>query len=108
MIKFNWPGNVRELENTIERAIILCGDGSILPEHLAIRITSASEIRLRDGAGLKEVGAYAQAEAEKGLIKRVLAETKGNKKKAAEILRVDYTTLFEKLKKYGLQEKEAE
>lgn len=106
--KYHWPGNVRELENTIERAIILCGDGSILPEHLAIRITSASEIRLRDGAGLKEVGAYAQAEAEKGLIKRVLAETKGNKKKAAEILRVDYTTLFEKLKKYGLQEKEAE
>jgi DNA-binding NtrC family response regulator len=105
--KYHWPGNVRELENTIERAIILCGDGQISPEHLAIRLASSAEIRLREGAGLKEVGAYAQAEAEKGLIKRVMGQTKGNKRKAAEILKVDYTTLFEKLKKYGFQEREA-
>lgn len=104
--KYNWPGNVRELENTIERAIILCSGNIITPEHLAIRLPSASEIRLREGAGLKEVGALAQSEAEKGLIKRVLAQTRGNKRKAAQILKVDYTTLFEKIKKYGLQEKE--
>jgi putative PEP-CTERM system response regulator len=103
--KYNWPGNVRELENTIERAIILCSGKTITPDHLAIRIPSAAEIRLREGAGLKEVGAYAQAEAEKGLIKRVLTQTRGNKRKAAEILKVDYTTLFEKLKKYGLNNK---
>jgi putative PEP-CTERM system response regulator len=103
--KYSWPGNVRELENTIERSIILCGGKTITPEHLAIRIPSVAEIRLREGAGLKEVGAYAQAEAEKGLIKRVLSQTHGNKRKAAEILKVDYTTLFEKLKKYGLHNK---
>jgi len=106
--KYHWPGNVRELENTIERSIILCSGKTVTPEHLAIRIPSASEIRLREGAGLKEVGAHAQAEAEKGLIKRVLAKTNGNKRKAAEILKVDYTTLFEKLKKYGLHKKDAE
>jgi two-component system, NtrC family, response regulator AtoC len=104
--KYHWPGNVRELENTIERAIILCTGNIITPEHLAIRLASTADIRLREGAGLKEVAAYAQAEAEKGLIKRVLAQTRGNKRKAAEILRVDYTTLFEKLKKYSLQDKE--
>ncbi len=103
--KYNWPGNVRELENTIERAIILCSGKTITPEHLAIRLPSAADIRLREGAGLKEVGAYAQAEAEKGLIKRVLTQTNGNKRKAAEILKVDYTTLFEKLKKYGMHKK---
>jgi len=103
--KYNWPGNVRELENTIERAIILCTGKTITPEHLAIRLPSAADIRLREGAGLKEVGAYAQGEAEKGLIKRVLTQTNCNKRKAAEILQVDYTTLFEKLKKYGLQKK---
>lgn len=106
--KYHWPGNVRELENTIERSIILCSGKTITPEHLAIRIPSASEIKLREGAGLKEVGAHAQAEAEKGLIKRVLAKTNGNKRKAAEILKVDYTTLFEKLKKYGLHKKDQE
>ena len=103
--KYHWPGNVRELENTIERAIILCNGKTITPDQLAIRLPSASEIQLREGAGLKEVGAYAQGQAEKGLIKRVLLQTNGNKRKAAEILKVDYTTLFEKLKKYGLHKK---
>ena len=103
--KYHWPGNARELENTIERAIILCAGKTITPEHLAIRLPSAAEIRLREGAGLKEVGSYAQAEAEKGLIKRVLGQTNGNKRKAAEILKVDYTTLFEKLKKYSMNKK---
>jgi two-component system response regulator HydG len=101
--KYHWPGNVRELENTIERAIILCEGRTITPEHLAIRLATTSEIRLREGAGLKEVAALAQAEAEKSLIKRVLAQTRGNKRRTADILKIDYTTLFEKLKKYGLQ-----
>ena len=101
--KYHWPGNIRELENTIERAIILCEGKTILPEHLAIRLATSGEIRLREGSGLKEVAALAQADAEKSLIKRVLAQTHGNKRKTAEILQIDYTTLFEKLKKYGLQ-----
>ncbi len=102
MDKYHWPGNVRELENTIERAIILCEGKKIMPEHLAIRLPSNSEIRLREGAGLKEVSQYAQAEAEKAMILRVLNQTRGNKRKTAEILKIDYTTLFEKIKKYNI------
>ena len=105
MDKYHWPGNVRELENTVERAIILCEAKTITPDHLAIRLATTAEIRIREGAGLKEVAAHAQAEAEKSLIKRVLSQCRGNKKKSAEILKIDYTTLFEKLKKYGLQTK---
>jgi DNA-binding NtrC family response regulator len=100
--KYHWPGNVRELENTIERAIILCEGKKILPEHLAIRIPSTQEIRLREGAGLKEVGQHAQAEAERALIIRVLNQVRGNKRKAAEALKIDYTTLFEKIKRYQI------
>ena len=101
--KYNWPGNVRELENTIERAIILCEGKKIKPEHLAVRIPTMEDIRLRSGAGLKDVGQYAQMEAEKKLIKRVLSETHGNKRKAAQILKIDYTTLFDKIKKYHIE-----
>jgi len=39
--RHSWPGNVRELKNVIERAVLLCGNGMILPEHLSIRATTA-------------------------------------------------------------------
>jgi DNA-binding NtrC family response regulator len=101
--KYHWPGNVRELENTIERAVILAESRKITPEHLAIRLRQTEEIQLRDGAGLKEIGAHAQMQAERGAILRVLKEVRGNKRKAAQVLRIDYTTLFDKLKKYGIE-----
>ncbi len=105
LMKYHWPGNVRELENTIERAIILCESRKIKPENLAIRLQSTDDIRLREGAGLKEVVAYEVAKIESKIIDRILKQTRGNKRKAAEILQIDYTTLFEKLKKYNLDGK---
>jgi len=101
--KYHWPGNVRELENTIERAVILAEGRKITPEHLAIRLRRTDEIQLRDGAGLKDIGAHAQMQAERGAIMRVLKEVRGNKRKAAQVLRIDYTTLFDKIKKYGIE-----
>ena len=100
--KYHWPGNVRELENAIERAIILAEGKKITPDHLAIRLRSSAEIQLRDGAGLKEIGAHAQMQAERGTIIRILKEVRGNKRKAASILKIDYTTLFDKMKKYNI------
>jgi two-component system NtrC family response regulator/two-component system response regulator AtoC len=100
--KYHWPGNVRELENTIERAVILAEGKKITPDHLAIRIRTTDEIRLREGAGLKEIGAHAQARAEKAAILRVLKEVRNNKRKAAKILQIDYTTLFDKIRKYAI------
>jgi DNA-binding NtrC family response regulator len=100
--KYHWPGNVRELENTIERAVILAEGKKITPEHLAIRLRRTNEIRLRDGAGLKEIGAHAQMQAERSTIIRVLKDVRGNKRKAAKVLQIDYTTLFDKIKKYDI------
>nr|MBN2276842.1 sigma-54-dependent Fis family transcriptional regulator [candidate division Zixibacteria bacterium] len=100
--RYHWPGNVRELENTIERSIILAEGKKISPEHMAIRLPSTSEIRLREGAGLKEIGAHAQMQAERSAIIRILRQVRGNKRKCSEILKIDYTTLFDKLKKYEI------
>jgi DNA-binding NtrC family response regulator len=100
--KYHWPGNVRELENTIERAVILAEGKKVTPEHLAIRLRKTDEIRLREGAGLKEIGSHAQAQAERATIIRVLKQVRGNKRKCAKVLKIDYTTLFDKMKKYDI------
>ena len=100
--KYHWPGNVRELENTIERAVILAEGKKISPDHLAIRLKRTDDIQLRDGAGLKEIGAHAQMQAEKATIIRVLKEVRGNKRKCASVLKIDYTTLFDKIRKYDI------
>jgi len=100
--KYHWPGNVRELENTIERAVILAEGKKISPEHIAVRLRRSAEVQLRDGAGLKEIGAHAQMQAERGTIIRVLKEVRGNKRKAAKVLKIDYTTLFDKMKRYNI------
>lgn len=101
--KYHWPGNVRELENTIERAVILAEGKKISPDHIAVRLRRSSEVQLRDGAGLKEIGAHAQMQAERGTIIRVLKEVRGNKRKAAKVLKIDYTTLFDKMKRYSIE-----
>jgi len=101
--KYHWPGNVRELENAIERAVILAEGKKITPEHLAVRLRRTDEIQLRDGAGLREIGAHAQMQAERATIIRVLKEVRGNKRKAAKVLQIDYTTLFDKMKKYDIE-----
>ena len=100
--KYHWPGNVRELENTIERAVILAEGKKITPDHLAIRLQRTDEIQLREGAGLKEIGAHAQMRAERATIIRVLRQVRGNKRKCAKVLKIDYTTLFDKIKKYSI------
>jgi DNA-binding NtrC family response regulator len=109
--QYHWPGNVRELENTIERAVILAEGKKITPDHLAIRLRRTDEIQLREGAGLKELGTHAQMKAEKAAIIRVLKQVRNNKRKCAQILKIDYTTLFDKIKKYeidkAMQEDEA-
>ena len=105
MGKYHWPGNVRELENSIERAIILCEGKKIGPEHMAIRLSTNNEIRLREGAGLKEIGAHAQAEAERAAIMRVLEQVRGNKRRCANVLKIDYTTLFDKIRRYEIDAK---
>ena len=102
LMRYHWPGNVRELENTIERAVILAEGKKIGPEHLAIRVSRTSDVTLRENAGLKDIGAAAQMQAERSAIVRVLKQVRNNKRKCAEILQIDYTTLFDKIKKYEI------
>ncbi|MFC1667446.1 sigma-54-dependent transcriptional regulator [Candidatus Omnitrophota bacterium] len=96
----DWPGNVRELENVIERAIILTRgqkiDKDVLPE--ALHRPDVLKVSERKNNTLKEI----LGEPEKNIILKTLQEVKGNKKKAALKLGINRTTLYNKIKKYGL------
>jgi DNA-binding NtrC family response regulator len=103
LMNYHWKGNVRELENTIERAVILCDGDVITSEHFALSKQSFFEtVKKLDGT-LEEVAKEALRTAETQRIISALRETKGNKSRASEILRVSYKTLLTKIKEYGIE-----
>ena len=96
VIGYNWPGNVRELENAVERAMLISHDNEIQPQDFPFQVRKAVPEELGDaGRTLDEV--------EKAHIRRVLEETNWNLSRTARILDIDRTTLYNKLKRYGLK-----
>jgi DNA-binding NtrC family response regulator len=102
-LSYGWPGNIRELENTIERAVILCTNECVtfdlLPDYLRDvegRVSSEGLLPLQKAIDI----------AEKRAISRALSHFKGNRNKTAEFLEVNRTTLYQKMKKSGLLDKD--
>ncbi len=93
MRRYPWPGNVRELENAIERAVV---------------VGKSRQIRLSDLPLVIPEGATAETEKlsleemERRHIARVLAVEGGNISSAAKVLQINRTTLYYKIKRYGL------
>lgn len=95
--KYDWPGNIRELRNVLSRAAILSDSDSIGPEALPFELTSVPRAQAYEEPLLSSLD-----DIEKRHIARVLAHTKGQKKKTADILGIDIKTLYRKIKKYDL------
>jgi DNA-binding NtrC family response regulator len=104
LIAYDWPGNVRELRNTIERAVILCGEGLLsardLPPGFGSRSVLSTTPEPSPNAVHVEVGTTVD-EAERRLILKTLESTLNNKTRAAEILGISLKTMHNKLKEYG-------
>ncbi len=106
LVNYPWPGNIRELENLIERLTILKGSGVVeisdLPERYkqSVFSTNVDDLNIPE-AGLdfnSAVDAY-----ENALILKALEKTGWNRNQAALLLRLNRTTLVEKIKKKGLR-----
>ncbi len=95
LLDYDWPGNVRELENAIERAIVTCKGKVLTSENLAF--LRAEEQPKQSWAVPADLTLQ---EAEKQLIIATVQRTQGNIKKAAGLLGIDRSTLYDKLKKY--------
>jgi DNA-binding NtrC family response regulator len=105
LMAYAWPGNVRQLENAVERAVTLsAGRDEVEVEDLPPDVQSIPEPTAAPFVDFPDEGldlpAYLAA-IEKDLIRRSLDRTHGNKNKAALLLRINRTTLVEKLKRIG-------
>jgi DNA-binding NtrC family response regulator len=109
LMAYHWPGNVRQLQNAIERMVLLRGDGTLtiddVPDKMresrkaeeAASLGLASPLLPTDGVDLRD----AVERYEGGLIRQALERTGWNKNRAAALLKLNRTTLVEKLKKRG-------
>jgi DNA-binding NtrC family response regulator len=94
MVKYNWPGNVRELENVIERAMVLAQPPSICAQNIPFNNVHNTT----PDAGDDSLQALEKMQTEK-----ILLRTGWNITRAAEILKIDRVTLYNKISKYGLK-----
>ena len=92
---YEWPGNIRELENAIERAALLSTNSAIRLENFTLRTPSTGI----EHQSFDPNHVYSLAELEMRHISSVLQLTRGNQRKACEILGISQATLWRKMKK---------
>ena len=100
MLSYHWPGNVRELENAVERAVVM-GDGhKIMVDDLPIRKT---DVNFQEGIKVGLTLKVAQDVFRREFVKKTLAYTHGNRRKAAEIMGIQRTYLSRLINELDLQ-----
>lgn len=86
-----WKGNIRELKNVIERCVILADHDELTPQLLP------SDFNIETGPDTFDLDSMTKRH-----IQKVLVHTQGNKTVAAKLLGIGLTTLYQKIKDYGL------
>ncbi len=99
LMAYAWPGNVRELENALDHALVLARGGTITPAHLPPEVRSAAAAGSAGPAGPRVA---AHSEQERELLARALRATGWHRTRAARQLGMDRSTLWRKIREYGL------
>ncbi len=103
IMTYDWPGNVRDLENAIQSAMILTTDGIIQTGHLPLRVkgyehVDTTAIVEMENSSIREIN----AQVEKEIILEALKKHNYNRTLTAEALNISRKTLFNKMKRYGM------
>ena len=99
LMRYDWPGNVRELRNVIEQLVVLSEGPEIGAGAVQDAVGERTEVPTDAAEGLDE----ARAQFERVYIQQALREHDGQVQKTAETLDVSRSTLWRKMKKYGLE-----
>jgi DNA-binding NtrC family response regulator len=92
---YHWPGNIRELQHSVERSVIMCEEDVLLPEDFLLQSgEKASEANVNSGK---------IDDLEKAAIARALNKGHKNMDKVAEEVGLSRSTLYRKMKKFGLE-----
>jgi transcriptional regulator with PAS, ATPase and Fis domain len=97
LYRHEWPGNIRELRNCIERAVIFCDSHELREEHLP-----AQYMKLRD-QGFPDSLESIYEKLSRQRISEALAKSSGEKQKAAKLLNISRKTLYNRMKKLGME-----
>lgn len=101
LMSYHWPGNVRELENTIERAVLMCEGEVIYAHHLPASLQTAQTSKTQIDESLSNL----VDNFEKDIIIDALKTSRGNKSKAAELLKTTERILGYKIDNYKIDYK---
>lgn len=96
---YNWPGNIRELRNVIEKMLNFAESDFLTPHDIPQNIIKGQGKKRRYNQPLKSL----MDETEKDLLVHALQLTKGNKTRAAELLGIHRSTLYDKLEKHHIE-----
>ncbi len=99
LMNYPWPGNVRELENCIQRALVL----GTAPEIRVVDLPSTLLYSVQQPQQ-KSTALSTLQELEERAIRQALEATKGDRLRAAKLLGIGKTTIYRKLKEYGLED----
>jgi DNA-binding NtrC family response regulator len=109
LCQYDWPGNVRQLRNALEHAVVM-GTGTVLavnhlPEYVTVPATLERKREDKTGASPppREPPNLTLAEIERKHIEAVVRACEGNKQRAATLLGISRSTLYEKMHSYGLE-----
>ena len=100
LVQYPWPGNVRELEHAIERAVVVAASDRLTLDTFPEEIQEWSPPGRATPRPIEEL---TLEEMERVLIEKTLERTGGNKSQAARLLNVNRRSIYNRLKKYGIE-----
>jgi transcriptional regulator with PAS, ATPase and Fis domain len=102
-LHYSWAGNIRQLRNTIEHMVILADEIIIRPHHLPPGFVEDNNDQYLDIPQPFKAKSATIVEDDRNLIRESLEKTYGNKTAAARLLGISRVTLYNKIRKYGLE-----